>query len=787
MIGNDAVPDAPAGSGIQVAPEFKVPTQYIVKVDPARFDLSSFNADAQRAGLSGATVFSSEEAARLLAGIVKEKAAGLSVSPNFVAESNALLFQTEEAPIPGGGYEDALSYSRFASTGSRSSVAQMMQLVAAQPPSRSVEVAIIDGGFWLDSTGRSLSDDLPAYPLQYDFTQNDYIADGVASNTCSSGSSCPWHGTGAAHVATAIPNNRFGAAGTGGQVATPMLFKIDLFYIGGVARAIRTAVAWGAEVISMSFGINCDNFFCDLFFDDNIYAALRNARDNGVVIVAAAGNGAGSANGIVPCKANEDVICVGALADDANTAIDYSNSGSAVDIWAPTNIKAIYGRDPAGGLTLTTFGGTSASTPFIAGIAAVLKAYNPRLTSAQVNDILRRTAWTDSSDPKVTHYVNAYRALREVHSFSPDALESNNTPSTATGLGIPGSAISPTQRNDLNLLSLSDRDHFRFTLSEYASLNINLEFIPALGDLTLSLIKESGALGVPEAVTNRLRTDGRGRTYQVGLTPPGTYRLVVAPESTTNAYNLRISRNDQPLDLDPCEPNDSLATACGRGEGSFDANLHNLTDVDYYWFNPTIFPGISNFSFTVTNRDLSLILKLYNSSGTELSSVNCNSSVPCALNIPAGVHTVKVERGESTRGRYTFRAQLHVDRNALLLGFNLFPDLPIFWLEPGDPPLPGHLIGLRDIFVFSHQVGKVGRAILTGEDLKLSLLSKTGELIRQGTPSSDPQQPGAEVSLNGLQNNELYVLLVERLNSPNTIDNETETLGSLPYNLDLSN
>jgi hypothetical protein len=43
VIGNDAVPDAPAGSGIQVAPEFKVPTQYIVKVDPARFDLSSFN------------------------------------------------------------------------------------------------------------------------------------------------------------------------------------------------------------------------------------------------------------------------------------------------------------------------------------------------------------------------------------------------------------------------------------------------------------------------------------------------------------------------------------------------------------------------------------------------------------------------------------------------------------------------------------------------------------------------------------------------------------------------
>jgi subtilisin family serine protease len=82
-----------------------------------------------------------------------------------------------------------------------------------------------------------------------------------------------------------------------------------------------------------------------------------------------------------------------------------------------------------------TFGGTSASTPFIAGIAAALKAYNPSLTSAQVNEILRRTAWTDSPDRNVSHYVNAYRALREVVRFKPDALEPNNTSGAATNLG----------------------------------------------------------------------------------------------------------------------------------------------------------------------------------------------------------------------------------------------------------------------------------------------------------------------------------------------------------------
>jgi hypothetical protein len=426
VIGDDRVPEPPPGSGIQLRPEDRVPTLYVVRVDPTRFSLEGFEANAQRAGLRGATVFSGERAARLLAGIVGERVRGLKVSPNFVAEPADVLFRTEEHPL-GGSFEDALSYPFFSETGSRSSVALMFQLIAASPPARRARVAIIDGGFWLDRTGASLSPDLPGTPWQYDFTDNDYVADGTNPSSCGD-SPCPWHGTGAAHVAVARLNNQYGAAGTGGQVADAMLFKIDLFHVGGVARAIRTAVAWGADVISMSFRYNCDNAFCDLFFEDNIYAALRHARDNWRVLVAAAGNETQSADGKVPCKADEDVICVGALDDNTNVRIDYSNYGSKVDIWAPTNIRAVYGSAPSGPAPTGTFGGTSASAPFIAGIAAALKAYNPSLTSAQVNEILRRTAWTDSPDRNVSHYVNAYRALREVVRFKPDALESNNTP-----------------------------------------------------------------------------------------------------------------------------------------------------------------------------------------------------------------------------------------------------------------------------------------------------------------------------------------------------------------------
>jgi hypothetical protein len=803
VIGDDRVPEPPPGSGIQLRPEDRVPTLYVVRVDPTRFSLEGFEANAQRAGLRGATVFSGERAARLLAGIVGERVRGLKVSPNFVAEPAAVLFRTWEHRSD-GSFEDALSYPFFSETGSRSSVALMFQLIAASPPERRARVAIIDGGFWLDPDrdGASLSPDLPGTPWQWNFTENKRVAAGTNPSSCG-GSPCPWHGTGAAHVAVARLNNFYGAAGTGGQVADAMLFKTNLDW-GQVNAAIRTAVRWGADVISMSFSASCDNFFCDVFFEFNLYPALRNARDNGVVMVAAAGNQNQSADGKVPCKADEDVICVGALADNTNVRIGYSNYGSKVDIWAPTNIRAVHGFDPSGPVPTATFGGTSASTPFIAGIAAALKAYNPTLTSAQVNEILRRTAWTDSPQRDVvSHYVNAYRALREVVRFNPDALESNNNSSSATNLGTLATCPSFTRRDNLNLhsdadnpQSTSDLDHFRFSLGEYARLEIYLDFVPRLGDLGLALIKEpGGAAGAPQGVVNTLRSNGQGRRLTADLVSPGTYRVVVNGRNT-NAYDLLACRTDRPLAFDAYEFNDTLGTARGLSEGTYRANLHLHTDLDHYSFDPTIFPGISWFVFQVTNRDMPLTLRLYDTANAEVQRVDCTGTAGCAVRwTTTGVHKVRVEAfaGSPSRGLYTFTAGLEVDKNQLLPNFPLFPDEPFFWLDPQDPVRSGELERLRDVYVF-REVGKAREAFLralteepvpTEELLKLRLLDDRGNQIGVGQPSADPQNPGLAIPLSGLQSNALYVLVVERARPPQTIGGEEETLGTIPYGVDL--
>ncbi|WP_337868621.1 S8/S53 family peptidase [Meiothermus sp.] len=157
-----------------------------------------------------------------------------------------------------------------------------------------------------------------------------------------------------------------------------------------------------------------------------------------LVLVAAAGNN-GQNYGFAPCML-DGVICVGALANDSNTAISNSNYGSFVDIWAPTDIHAVYGDNPPLGLAF--FGGTSASTPFIAGVAALMRAYNPSLTSDQVKTILQQTGYNNSPDPKVNYYVNAFAAVLNAagNYLNPDPLEPNNTPAQAS---LPSPTIAP--------------------------------------------------------------------------------------------------------------------------------------------------------------------------------------------------------------------------------------------------------------------------------------------------------------------------------------------------------
>src|SRR5690606_2032285 len=87
-----------------------------------------------------------------------------------------------------------------------------------------------------------------------------------------------------------------------------------------------------------------------------------------------------------------------------------SNFGDEqVDIYAPYTLWL--GPDPlAPGNQAQVKNGTSFSSPFVAGVAALVWAADPSLGANGVEDLLMQTAH-ESPDPDVSRYVNAVGAV----------------------------------------------------------------------------------------------------------------------------------------------------------------------------------------------------------------------------------------------------------------------------------------------------------------------------------------------------------------------------------------
>lgn len=520
IIETNEVPQPPATLREPLDPEQTEPTEFTVRVDPAMLTADSLAADGTAAGLSGERRFSSEAGAKLWALVFRELDNGLEVIPNYVhGPDGEFLDSTEEQPTA-MGFDNALAYDGFGSTGAKSNVAKAWQFVAAhgwEP----VNVAIIDGGFWVDNNGIPMSADpsgvsdliTAAPPVQYDFVNDDYVAAGENPAACTDGLPCPWHGNNSAGAAAGFLNNRYGGAGSGGQVAVPFLFLVDVRTHSNVTRAIRTAVEWGAHVVNMSFGGSC-GVDC-LYFGRRgrwiLYGDLF-----GVTFVAAAGNNTLNVdeNPKFPCNA-PTVICVGAIERASNAPNPLSNYGSVVDIWAPTNLPAM----PNGDTTpfLANAGGTSASSPFVAGVIAMMKAMDPALTPDQLRAILTTTAWTDAPDAKVTRYLNAYPAVLEAADgkLPEDLFEPNDSQEAARPL-LPGDYPQLTVHTGQGV------DWYSFSLLDYGSARIRLRYVESYSYLFHAIHPAQPTPAVPEQVSSL----SYGRQILYDPLPPGTYRFV---------------------------------------------------------------------------------------------------------------------------------------------------------------------------------------------------------------------------------------------------------------------
>jgi len=162
-------------------------------------------------------------------------------------------------------------------------------------------------------------------------------------------------------------------------------------YDKDVALAIRYAVDNGAQVINTSFGKNFSPH------PEWVYEALRYAAANDVLVVNAAGN---DSKNVDPNQSPsfprdhidgkefiDNFITVGATtsAYDASQVASFSNFGaSSVDVFAPG--ADIYSTTPDDSHSFQN--GTSMAAPNVAGIAAVLRSFFPKLSAPTIKKII---------------------------------------------------------------------------------------------------------------------------------------------------------------------------------------------------------------------------------------------------------------------------------------------------------------------------------------------------------------------------------------------------------------
>jgi serine protease len=258
--------------------------------------------------------------------------------------------------------------------------------------SASVIVAVVDTGVLLghpDLQGQLIDG--------FDFVKDPIAArdgDGLDANPNDPGDGSTgnaFHGTHVAGTIAAASNNSLGVAGIApgvkimpvrvlGSVGSSYDVVQGVRYAAGLPNDSGRVPAKRADIINLSLGNTTP-----LQAEQDLYTAVR---QQGVIVVAAAGNNASSVP-FYPASYN-NVISVSATSL-RKTLSSYSNFGSNVDVAAPGGDSGDFDGDGNQDLVLSTCGdnkngtisftycylnGTSMATPHVAGVIALMKSVN---------------------------------------------------------------------------------------------------------------------------------------------------------------------------------------------------------------------------------------------------------------------------------------------------------------------------------------------------------------------------------------------------------------------------
>ena len=275
-------------------------------------------------------------------------------------------------------------------------------------------VAVIDTGVLRDHP--DLQGVLPTgQGMGYDFISSTAIStdgDGIDPDWNDTGNGenalfpSSFHGTHTTGTIAAATDNGVGVSGVNwntkimplralgrGGVGSVYDIQQAVLYAAGLPNDSGTVPTRRADIMNLSLGGTGSSIL-----EQNIYTQ---ARDAGVIIIAAAGNSS-SDEPFYPA-AYEGVVSVSATSITTNIAY-YSNFGPTIDIAAPggstitdlnddgylDGVLSTLGDDSGVKLkyTYAVYQGTSMAAPHVAGVASLMKAVDPNLTPQNFDALL---------------------------------------------------------------------------------------------------------------------------------------------------------------------------------------------------------------------------------------------------------------------------------------------------------------------------------------------------------------------------------------------------------------
>lgn len=527
-------------------------TDYLVRIDPSTADISNVAGDLASFEAHEDMQVSDEATLRLLAILAAETARhGTMVSLNpLEVGADVADGQAQEASkmADGDPLGNPFGWSYLRGGGTQDfAVGPAWQLLEARGRlQRSVRILINDGGF---TSTADFPDDVTL--RKADWGQENALK-------CSGGNPCPYHGTDVTMTLVGQLDNEYGTTGPAGPVVDELILVAVQKDTWKRLRTLEDLVAqYRPDIVNMSYGttVTAARAASQAAYDRR----YKHMRDLGALLVAAAGNDGYDLDQekcvlgncferrlVFPCESSY-VLCVGGLTRNSTQRASGSNYGwkddrRSVELWGPMQVITINDTNKTYlDFTARWTGGTSFSSPFVAGIAALVKAADPSLGPEEIRDILNDTANSGVQGQWITGSQRRVDALAAV--------------ARALGVDLDGPDVTITNPDQGKDYSQSNWLQLKGSAIDYRGVALPIRWVDSLdGNLgnkvgTVSL----GELSLGTHVLTATAVDAIGQEGKAQI----TFEVVRRPVQVT------IS---SPADGTPIEEGDQLSLSAGTSD-----------------------------------------------------------------------------------------------------------------------------------------------------------------------------------------------------------------------------